>query len=53
MDMYTVILTFCIFRVFAVIIVVFDLKVFRYDAINVFANNQINKPTYCYLFEGF
>ena len=52
-NIYTIIFAACIFRIFVVIINVFNLKIKQYDAINVFVNNFINKLTYCYIFKKF
>ena len=51
--MYAATLASCIFRVFAAIIAAFDLETCQYDAVNAFANSQIDELTYCYLPEGF
>ena len=42
-----------IFRALAAIIAAFDLETRQYNAVNAFANNQIDKLTYCYLPESF
>ena len=34
-----------------IIIIVFELSIRQYDAINVFANNDINEFTYCKSFD--
>ena len=52
-DTYTATLTSRIFRVLTAITAAFDLKTRQYNAINAFANSQIDEPTYCYLPEGF
>ena len=50
-DVYVVTLTIKIFRIFMIIVVVFNLKTRQYDAINVFVNSEINKFIYCKSFD--
>ena len=52
-DTYAATLASRTFRALAAIIAAFDLKTRQYDAVNAFANSQIDEPTYCYLPEGF
>ena len=47
-DVYVVTLTYKIFKVLMIIINVWNLKTCQYDAINAFANNDINESIYCF-----
>ena len=50
-DVYVVTLIIKIFRAFMIIIIVFDLNTRQYDAINAFANNDIDELIYCKSFD--
>ncbi len=45
--MYVVILAIKIFKALIAIVITFDFNTRQYDAINAFANPDIDEPTYC------
>ena len=47
-NVYAATLTYKIFRTFMTIINVWNLKTRQYDAVNAFANSDIDEPTYCF-----
>ena len=50
-NVYAATLIIKIFRAFIIIVIVFDLNIRQYDAINVFVNNDIDEFTYCKSFD--
>ena len=50
-NVYATTLIIKIFRTFMIIIIVFELSIRQYDAINAFANNDIDELTYCNPFD--
>ena len=52
-DVYAIILTFKMFKILMILMIVFHLKMKQFDAINVFFNSDYNENVYCYMFENY
>ena len=51
-NIYAAILVVWLFRIFMIIVTVYDLNTKQYNAVNAFVNNFINETIYCKIFEG-